>query len=69
MRRKRKIAIVGAGLGGCVTAMHYQFYGRDIVDKIDIYYDPNSPMEKVGQGTTPNISSLLFFVHDSNFYT
>lgn len=68
MRRKRKIAIVGAGLGGCVTAMHYQFYGRDIIDKIDIYHDPNSPMEKVGQGTTPNISSLLFFVHDNRWH-
>lgn len=53
----KKIAIVGAGIGGLASALSinmivrmHNLYGDN--DKIDIYYDPNTPIEKVGQGST-----------------
>jgi len=58
--RKKSIAIVGAGNAGCVTAMHYRRHGRNDIDKITIYYDPESPMEMVGQGASPLIPKLIF---------
>jgi tryptophan halogenase len=62
---KKKIAIVGAGIGGVVTALSLNFYGQevglfDICDrKIDIYYDPSQPIERVGQGAVLNFNRLL----------
>ena len=56
---KYKIAIVGAGNAGCITALHYYFHGRDIFD-ISIYHNPEEhPIEKVGQGTFPSVSKLI----------
>ena len=45
-----KIAIVGAGNAGCITALHYHKYLREdkIVDdyEIDIYHSPDQhPIE------------------------
>ena len=57
--KRKKIAIVGAGSAACTTALHYYLYGKDIFDKITIYYDPSTPIERVGQGST-----LLFVSHD-----
>lgn len=65
--KKKKIAIVGAGNAGCITALNYYFSGKDIFDKIDIYYDPNSPIEKVGQGTTPDVVGLINNVLNLNW--
>ena len=48
--RKKKIAIVGSGNAGCLTALHYGFYGNELFD-IDLYHDPNIAIEKVGQGS------------------
>ena len=67
--RKKKIAIVGAGLAGCITAMHYHLYGRNMQEKITIYHDPNVPIEETGQGTTPNIAGLIFIALDNSWYT
>ena len=52
-----------------MTAMHYHLHGvvdRNNIDKITIYYDPNSPMERVGQGATIPVAHLLtnFFAAD-----
>ena len=47
----KKIAIVGAGNAGCITALHYFNHGYDQFE-IDIYHSPEThPIEKVGQGT------------------
>ena len=51
-----KIAVLGAGLGGCITAMHYGFYGSEV----DVYHDPNVPIQRVGQGTTPDVLGLIY---------
>lgn len=63
MNRKLKLAIVGSGNAGCITAMHFYFYGRDIFD-IEIYHDPNSPIEKVGQAAALDIPKLIHDVFD-----
>jgi len=66
--RKKKIAIIGAGNAACITAMHYYFHGKDLFDKITIYYDPSIPIERTGQGTTLMIPSLLNGVFGINWY-
>ena len=55
---KKKIAIVGAGNAGCITALNFGYFGQNLFD-IDMYYDPDTPMERVGQGTTPDVLSLI----------
>ena len=55
---KNKIAIVGAGNAGCMTALNFGYFGGDRFE-IDMYYDSDTPMEKVGQGTTPGVLSLV----------
>ena len=50
-----KIAVIGAGLGGCITAMQYDLLGQEV----EIYHDPNVPIERVGQGTTCDVVSLM----------
>lgn len=54
---KPKISIVGAGIGGIATAVALNMFSKmyniyDSREKIDIYYDPNVSIEKVGQGST-----------------
>jgi hypothetical protein len=69
--RRKKIAIVGLGNAGIVTALHYQYYGRNLTDsieKIDIYYDPDVPIEKVGQGSILNLPKLIDKVIDTSWY-
>ena len=55
----KKIAVVGAGNAGCITALHYYFWSRDNIDKITIYHDPDVPIERVGQGTALEVSHLI----------
>jgi tryptophan halogenase len=69
--RKKKIAIIGAGNAGLVTALHYHFHGvleQNIFDKIDIYYDPNTPIERVGQGSLLPLPTLISKIIDTNCY-
>lgn len=68
---KKKIAIVGLGNAGIVTAMHFYHYGKnvsDLIDSIDIYYDPYAPIEKVGQGSILNLPRLINNVIDVNWH-
>ena len=54
-----KIAIVGAGNAGCVTALHYHKY-LEIDNEISIYHNPDEhPIERVGQGTVISITDLI----------
>ena len=56
---KKRIAIIGAGNAGCLTAIHFYLFGRDYFD-ISIYHNPvDSPIERVGQGTTITPTRLI----------
>ena len=55
----KKIAIVGAGLGGMITAMWLRALAHEEGYEVVIYHDSNVPIERVGQGTTPDIMTLL----------
>ena len=67
-----KIAIIGAGNAGCISALNLQFLNITDdydIDEIEIYHDPNSPIERVGQGTQLNIRETVFDVLDINWVT
>ena len=56
---KKKIAIIGAGNAGCITALHFYFHGRDEFE-IELYHSPEKhPIERVGQGTTLRVAILI----------
>tara|TARA_B100000035_G_scaffold39503_1_gene29837 strand:- start:1774 stop:2898 length:1125 start_codon:yes stop_codon:yes gene_type:complete len=62
---KTKISIVGAGNAGCVSALnlHYLNITEEYdIDEIEILYDPNVPIERVGQGTQLNVCETIFEV-------
>lgn len=62
-----KLAIVGAGNAGCITALHYHLYRPDI--EIDLYHDSDHhPIERVGQGTTIPVAKLISDGLDCNWY-
>ena len=66
--KKKKIAIIGAGNAGCISALHYYFFGRDKYE-IEIYHSPEKhPIERVGQGTTIPPAALISSVFSSNWY-
>ena len=68
VNKRKKIAIIGAGSAACTTALHYYLYGKDIFDKITIYYDPSSPIERVGQGSTLLFADKLYNAFGLNWY-
>ena len=64
---KNKISIVGAGNAGCVSALNLYYLNvtEDYdIDEIEILYDPNVPIERVGQGTQINVRETIFDVLD-----
>ena len=66
-----KIAIIGAGNAGCITALHFHKFLSEVSDEfeIDIYHSPHEhPIEKVGQGTTIPVPKLISSVLDINWY-
>ena len=63
-----RIAIVGAGNAGCITALHYHKY-LEIDNEIVIYHSPEQhPIERVGQGTILTVSELIGTTIDTDFY-
>ena len=54
-----KIAIVGAGNAGCITALHYHTFKPTSDTEIIIYHDPTIPIERVGQGTIVPTTELI----------
>ena len=44
---KKKIAVVGAGNAGCITALHFLKHGAPDPVDIVIYHDPDVPIERV----------------------
>ena len=68
-----KIAIIGAGNAGCITALHFYKYllEDEVCDsfEITIYHSPDEhPIEKVGQGTTLPILNLIGSTLGVNWY-
>ena len=55
---RRKIVVVGAGNGGCLTALHLAWYSSDDVE-IELIYNPDIPPESVGQATTLAIPGIV----------
>ena len=63
MKQTVRIAIIGAGNAGCVTALHFYKYLSESIGvsfEIEIYHSPNEhPIEKVGQGTIIQVPKLI----------
>jgi len=62
-----KIAIIGAGNAGCISALnlHYLKETEDYDEyEIEIYHDPTAPIERVGQGTQINVLETIFDILD-----
>ena len=46
--QNKKLAVIGAGNAGCVSALHFRQYLPDL--EIDLYHDSeHHPIERVGQ--------------------
>lgn len=69
MRRDKKIAIVGAGNAACISALYFYIGSRlsGGIEDITIYYDPNVPIERVGQGHTLDVIRLIFDALEVNW--
>ena len=52
-----KVAIIGKGLAGILTAMAWKAHYPST--EVEIYYDPFSPIEPVGSGSWPNMLDLI----------
>ena len=56
-QRRNKLAVIGAGNAGCITALHFKYHQPDL--EIDLYHDSEyHPIELVGQGTTTGVVEL-----------
>tara|TARA_B100000965_G_C19576676_1_gene751626 strand:+ start:1009 stop:2139 length:1131 start_codon:yes stop_codon:yes gene_type:complete len=63
----KKLAIVGAGNAGCISALHFKQHEPDL--EIDLYHDSDHhPIERVGQGTTIPVAKLLSQSLDCTWY-
>ena len=64
-----KITIVGGGNGGIFTALHFAWYTKTLEDiEIELIYDPDTPVEKVGQATLTPVPALLQHTIGFNWY-
>ena len=64
---KNKLAIVGAGNAGCISALHWRLYEPDL--EIDLYHDSvHHPIERVGQGTTIPVTGLISTCLNFNWF-
>ena len=62
-----KLAVIGAGNAGCVSALHWRLYEPDL--EIDLYHDSeHHPIERVGQGTTIPVTGLISTCLDFNWF-
>ena len=64
-----KIVVIGAGNGGCFTALHTGWYTRNNPDvEVELIYNPQGSPEIVGQATVVDAPSLLWAATDFNWY-
>jgi len=63
----KKLAVIGAGNAGCVTALHWRLHQPDL--EIVLYHDAeHHPIERVGQGTIIPVAQLLSYSLGCNWY-
>ena len=63
-----KVVVIGAGNGGCFTALHWGWYTRNYPDiEVELIYDPEISPERVGQATLIDVPSLLWAATDFNW--
>ena len=66
--QKKRIAIIGAGNAGCITALHFNYYSKDKYE-IVLYHNPKEfAIERVGQGTNVSVTQLITHTIESNWY-
>ena len=64
-----KIVVIGAGNGGCFTALHWGWYKRNNPDvEVELIYNPETSPEVVGQATLIDAPSLLWAATDFNWF-
>ena len=64
-----KVGVIGAGNGGCFTALHTGWYTRNNPDvEVELIYNPETSPEVVGQATVIDVPSLLWAATDFNWY-
>ncbi len=64
-----KITILGRGNAGCLTALHYGYYTRNLKNVfIELIHDPDIYPEKVGQATLLEPPELLWKALGINWY-
>jgi hypothetical protein len=64
-----KITILGRGNAGCLAALHYGYYTRNLENiSIELIYDPDISPEKVGQASLLGIPELLWEALGINWY-
>ena len=61
-----KITVVGAGNGGCFTALFLAWHLKDV--EVELIYDPNVKPERVGQATLVDPPALLWAATKFNWY-
>jgi len=66
--QKKRIAVIGAGNAGCITALHFNYYGKDKYE-IVLYHNPKEfAIERVGQGCNVSITQLITQTIESSWY-
>ena len=63
-----KIAVVGAGNAGCFTALWFGWFGRKENIEVELIYNPEIPVERVGQATLLNPPAILWASTGFNWY-
>ena len=64
-----KVVVIGAGNGGCFTALHWGWHTRNNSDvEVELIYNPETSPERVGQATLIDAPSLLWAATDFNWY-
>ena len=64
-----KVVIIGAGNGGCFTALHWGWWTRNDSDiEVELIYNPDISPESVGQATLIDAPSLLWAATDFNWH-
>jgi hypothetical protein len=64
-----KITVIGRGNAGCLTALHYGYYTRDLKNvTIELIYDPDISQEKVGQASLQPLPEFLWKALALNWY-
>lgn len=62
---KKRIAILGRGTAGCLSAAHFSRWLKDY--EVQWCYDPNTPTKAVGEGTTLIVPEAIYHSLDFSY--